>query len=102
VGVIAWGSTFGSALEAVLNARQKGRKAGALKVTSLFPFHETVIRGFAERCKAVLIPELNYEGQLANLIGHLCGQHVIRLNRATGVPLSPTQIFQKIEEILRS
>jgi 2-oxoglutarate ferredoxin oxidoreductase subunit alpha len=100
LGVITWGSTFGSALEAVLNARQKGRKVGALKVTSLFPFHEAVIRGFAKRCGAVLIPELNYEGQLANLIGRHCGQDVIRLNRATGVPLSPTQILQKIEEIL--
>jgi 2-oxoglutarate ferredoxin oxidoreductase subunit alpha len=53
-----------------------------------------------KRCKALLIPELNYEGQLANLIGRLSGQEVVRLNRATGVPLSPTRIYRKIEEIL--
>ena len=100
VGVIAWGSTFGSALEAVMNARQRGHRVGALKLTSLFPFHEAVIRSFMKRCKAVLIPELNYEGQLANLIGHLSGKDVVRLNRVTGVPLSPTQIYRKIEEIL--
>ena len=100
LGVIAWGSTFGSALEAVMNTQQRGHRVGALKLTSLFPYHEAVIRSFMRRCKAVLIPELNYEGQLANLIGHLCRKDVVRLNRATGVPLSPTQIYRKIEEIL--
>jgi len=99
VGVIAWGSTFGAGLEAVSQARESGIRAGALKVTSLFPYHEAVIRGFMKRCKHILIPELNYEGQLANLIGHLASKDVVRLNRATGVPLSPSLIYRKMEEI---
>ncbi|MEW6669884.1 MAG: 2-oxoacid:acceptor oxidoreductase subunit alpha [Thermodesulfobacteriota bacterium] len=100
VGVIAWGSTFGSALEAVSSAQQGGHRVGALKLTSLFPFHDTVIRRFMKRCRSVLIPELNYEGQLANLIGHLCRNEVVRLNRATGAPLSPARIYRRIEEML--
>jgi len=100
VGVIAWGSTFGSALEAVLRAQREGMKVGALKVMSLFPYHAEAIRGFMKKCKAILIPELNYEGQLANLIGHLCGKEVVRLNRTTGMPMSSTLIFEKIKAMI--
>jgi len=100
VGVIAWGSTFGSALEAVLTAQREGQKVGALKVTSLFPYHAETIRAFMKKCKEILIPELNYEGQLANLIGHLHGKDVVRLNRTTGMPMSPTLIFDKVKSII--
>jgi len=100
VGVISWGSTFGSALEAVRQGQRRGLKVGALKVTSIFPYHADSIRGFMERCKEILIPELNYEGQLANLIGHLHKKEVVRLNRVTGVPLSATAIIEKMEALL--
>jgi 2-oxoglutarate/2-oxoacid ferredoxin oxidoreductase subunit alpha len=102
VGVIAWGSTFGSALEAVLTAQREGMKVGALKVMSLFPYHAEVIRSFMKKCNEILIPELNYEGQLANLIGHLCGKEVVRLNRTTGMPMSSTVIRDKIRAMIGS
>jgi 2-oxoglutarate ferredoxin oxidoreductase subunit alpha len=100
VGVIAWGSTFGSALEAVRKAEKKGIRAGALKITSIFPYHADSIRGFMERCGEILIPELNYEGQLANLIGHLFGKEVTRLNRVTGEPFPASIILKKIESLV--
>ncbi len=99
VGVIAWGSTFGAALEAVHKARNKGKKAGALKITAIYPFHEDPIRAFMGKCKEILIPELNYEGQLANLIGHLHAKDVIRMNQTTGLPIYPREIYEKIMEI---
>jgi 2-oxoglutarate ferredoxin oxidoreductase subunit alpha len=100
VGVIAWGSTFGSALEAVKKAQQKDLKVGALKVTSIFPYHADLIRGFMDRCAEIIIPELNFEGQLANLIGHLHRKDVLRLNQASGIPMSPNTILTKIESLL--
>ncbi len=102
VGVIGWGSTFGSVLEAVNVARSKGLKVGALKITSIFPFHTEQIREFMSRCSEVLIPELNYEGQLANLIGHLHRKDVMRLNRVTGTPFPPSVILSHIEGVLRA
>jgi 2-oxoglutarate ferredoxin oxidoreductase subunit alpha len=100
VGVIAWGSTFGSALEAVLTAQREGLRVGALKVMSLFPYHAEVIRAFMKKCREILIPELNYEGQLANLIGHLHGKDVVRLNRTTGMPMSSTLILDTVKAII--
>ena len=99
VGAIAWGSTFGSALEAVNRAQEKGLNVGALKITSLSPYHADVIRGFMDRCTEVLIPELNFEGQLANLLGHLHRKDVLRLNRTTGIPFPVSAIAEKIEEL---
>jgi len=78
-------------------AREGGMKAGALKITSLFPYHASEIRAFMDKCEEVLIPELNYEGQLANLIGHLHRKDVVRFNRATGVPVAATEILAEIK-----
>lgn len=100
LGVIGWGSTWGSVQEAVVKAREEGQKVGGLKITSIYPFHEEVIRGFMDRCAQVLIPELNLEGQLATLIGHLFHGQVVRLNRVTGVPIAPAVILDKINEII--
>jgi 2-oxoglutarate ferredoxin oxidoreductase subunit alpha len=100
LGVIGWGSTFGSVLDAVKTAIERGWKVGALKITSIYPFHEDVISQFMARCGHVLIPELNFSGQLANLIGHLYKKEVTRLNKVTGIPLSRSVILSEIEKIL--
>lgn len=100
VGVIAWGSTFGAALEAVVDHQSRGFRVGALKVSTLFPFHREIIQAFMHRCERVLIPELNQEGQLATLIGHLYTGEVDRLNQVTGTPLPVSRIFTRIEQLL--
>jgi 2-oxoglutarate ferredoxin oxidoreductase subunit alpha len=100
VGVVTWGSSVGAALEAVRMARKEGMRVGGLKITTLFPYHADKIRTFMGRCKEVLVPELNYGGQLSNLIGHLFPKEVVRLNYATGVPIFPKTIFDKIKQLL--
>ncbi len=100
LGIITWGSTFGAALEAVQRAQGEKMKVGALKICALFPYHAERIRSFMKKCNDILIPELNYQGQLANLIGHLFNGEVIRLNRVTGLPMSATDIYEKIRDIL--
>ncbi len=100
VGVIGWGSTFGSTLEAAREAREKGLKVAALKITSIFPYHSEKIRSFMHKCKVVLMPELNFEGQLANLVGHLNGRDIHRLNLVTGSPIAPSVILSEIERLI--
>ena len=100
LGVISWGSTFGAAIEAVKKARDEGMKVCALKITSIYPYHTDRIRAFMGRCGEVLIPELNYEGQMANLIGHLHMKDVHRLNRVSGEPFTAKAILEKIRELL--
>jgi 2-oxoglutarate/2-oxoacid ferredoxin oxidoreductase subunit alpha len=102
VGVIGWGSSFGSVLEAVNTGREKGLKVGALKIVSLFPFHADHIRSFMNRCEHILIPELNFQGQLANLIGCLALKDVVRLNKVTGSPFPPSEILARMEALLQA
>jgi 2-oxoglutarate ferredoxin oxidoreductase subunit alpha len=100
LGVIAWGSTFGAALEAVQKAQKQGLQVGALKIVSMFPYHSDEILKFMDKYDKVLIPELNFEGQLANLIGHLYRKNVLRFNKVTGIPMSANDIFEEIRSIL--
>ena len=100
VGVITWGSTYGSALEAVKRSREKGLKTGILKISSISPYHADKIKEFMKKCREILIPELNFEGQLANLIGHLHKKEVRRFNRVTGIPMTPVEILEAIEKVL--
>jgi 2-oxoglutarate ferredoxin oxidoreductase subunit alpha len=100
LGIIGWGSTFGSVLEAVQKLQKRGLNVGGLKITSIYPFHGQVIREFMGRCDDILIPELNHEGQLANLIDYLYEKDVVRLNQTTGLPFPVSLILEKSEEIL--
>ena len=100
IGVITWGSTSGAAIEAVRVAREKGIKAGILKIGSIFPYHSERIKEFMSKCDEILIPELNFEGQLANLIGHLHRKEVRRFNRVTGIPMTAVEILGAIEEMI--
>ena len=100
LGVIGWGSTFGSVLEAVREAQRAGLKVAALKVSTISPLHAEEIHRFCSRSQRILVPELNAEGQLGNLIGHLVHKEIIKLNQATGTPMFPAFIKQKIMEIL--
>ena len=101
IGLITWGSTSGAALEAVRLARQKGIKAGSLRIGSIFPYHADKIQEFMDKCNEVLIPELNFEGQLANLIGHLHKKEVHRLNMVTGIPMTAVEVLEAIHENIR-
>ena len=68
VGLLAWGSTFGETLEAMLAARAQGIRCAAMKVVMLSPLPIEAIRQFCADCDEVLVPELNYQGQFAQLV----------------------------------
>jgi 2-oxoglutarate ferredoxin oxidoreductase subunit alpha len=59
IAVIAYGSEARSALEAVRRAREEGLKAGLLKLVTVWPFHDELVRGVAERVKKIVVPEMN-------------------------------------------
>jgi 2-oxoglutarate ferredoxin oxidoreductase subunit alpha len=59
IAVIAYGSEARSALEAVRQAREEGIKAGLLKLVTVWPFHDALIKSIAERVKKIIVPEMN-------------------------------------------
>ncbi|MCF8067643.1 MAG: 2-oxoacid:acceptor oxidoreductase subunit alpha [Desulfobacterales bacterium] len=101
IGVIAWGSTAGSAHEAVLNARKEGINVAFMSTVILSPFPVKEIKKFSEACSRILVPELNYTGQFANVLSPHLSRSIERLNMVTGLPISAEDILEKIRDMAR-
>ncbi|CAK0741593.1 2-oxoglutarate/2-oxoacid ferredoxin oxidoreductase subunit alpha [Azospirillaceae bacterium] len=98
VGLLGWGSTFGECMEAMLMARAEGIRCAAMKVVMLSPLPVEPINAFMDDCSAVLVPEINYEGQFAHLVQGSLGRPVHAFAR---VPCAPMKVEDILDEIRR-
>jgi len=99
IGIIGWGSSEGVIREAVQLAVDKGFSVGALHPKILYPQPIAKLRKFIEGTKAVIIPELNFTGQFATLLRKRFAINFVQLNKTTGLPFTPQEIVDKIEEV---
>ena len=99
IGVIGWGSSEGAIREAVQMAQDKGYSVGALHPKILYPQPLAKLKEFIEGTKAVIIPEVNFTGQFATLLRKRFAYDFIQLNKCIGLPFTPKEIFDKIEEV---
>ncbi|HET8843554.1 MAG TPA: 2-oxoacid:acceptor oxidoreductase subunit alpha [Ktedonobacteraceae bacterium] len=99
VGLIGWGSTEGAIQEAVDRARAKGYKVASLHPRVLSPLPDEAIHNFITSVKTLVVPECNYSGQLANLLGAKYGVQPIRVNKFGGIPFTAGEILRAIEEV---
>ena len=99
IGIIGWGSTEGTIQEAVDRARAKGYKVAALHPRVLSPLPDQAIQNFINSVEKVIVPECNYSGQLANLLGAKYGLQAIRVNKFGGIPFTAGEILRAIEEV---
>jgi len=99
IGIIGWGSTEGTIQEAVDRARANGYKVASLHPKILSPLPNRTIRDFIRSVKKVIVPECNYTGQLANLLGAKYGLQAIRVNKFGGIPFTAGEILRAIEEV---
>jgi 2-oxoglutarate ferredoxin oxidoreductase subunit alpha len=99
IGIIGWGSTEGTIQEAVDRARAKGYKVASLHPKILSPLPDRTISEFIRSVQKVIIPECNYSGQLANLLGAKYGLQAIRVNKFGGIPFTAGEILRAIEEV---
>jgi 2-oxoglutarate/2-oxoacid ferredoxin oxidoreductase subunit alpha len=72
VVVVSYGISARSAMQAVRDARNEGIKAGLIKLETIWPFPEELIRSIAPQVKALIMPEING------------GQMVLEVERAAG------------------
>ena len=100
VGIISWGSTQGSVREAVLRLKAKGVKVAALYPKQVWPVPVRQIGAFAEKCNRILVPEVNYQGQFADLIRAATGLDLIKQSICGGLPFAPAEIAEKVEEVI--
>jgi 2-oxoglutarate ferredoxin oxidoreductase subunit alpha len=98
VAVIAYGIAARAALSAVRKARERGIKAGLLRLVTIWPFPDERVADIAKQVKGIVVPEMN------------CGQIVREVERAAKTtpvtflsklgeePHRPDEILEAIEE----
>jgi 2-oxoglutarate ferredoxin oxidoreductase subunit alpha len=98
IGIVGWGSSEGVIREAVAQANAKGYRVAAFHPKVLHPM-PLELGDFIRSVKTVIVPELNYTGQFAKEIRARYLTDVIQLNKVTGLPFTPHEILQKVEEV---
>jgi pyruvate/2-oxoacid:ferredoxin oxidoreductase alpha subunit len=99
IGFLTWGSTLGAVAEAIDRLRAQGIKAHALAPRMLWPLPTRQIDPFLEGKRLIIVPEVNYTGQFAQLLKtHYQNVEFTRLNVYGGQPFSVSRILEAVEK----
>jgi 2-oxoglutarate ferredoxin oxidoreductase subunit alpha len=99
--VVAYGITSRVVLPAVMELRAKGRKVGLLRLRTVWPFPESLIRRLAAETRAFVVPELNL-GQIVHEVERCAGgTRVVPVPHAGGTVHNPAVIREAILEALK-
>jgi 2-oxoglutarate ferredoxin oxidoreductase subunit alpha len=102
VAVVAYGISARSAKRAVHEARDRGIRAGLIKLNTIWPFPEKLIQEVAGVVKAMIMPEINYGQMVLELQRASMGRCPVQLiPHAGGGIISPKTILGAIEAILK-
>lgn len=96
IGVMGWGSTYGPVKEAVNRAVKEGIPVAGFYTKAMNPLPEEEMRAFISSAETILVPEVNYTGQYADLLGARFGVQPVRVNKYGGLPFIPQEIYKEI------
>jgi 2-oxoglutarate ferredoxin oxidoreductase subunit alpha len=96
VVVVAYGIVARAALSAIRRAREKGIKAGLLRLITLWPFPEEHVAKAAEEAEAIIVPEMNC-GQMVREVERAAKETpVVFLSKLGEEPHTPLEILEAI------
>jgi len=98
--VVAYGGTARTAYEAVRTARGQGLKVGMVRLMTIWPFADKIIKKTAKHVNAILVPELNY-GQLVGEVERAAGgsARVKLLAKYNTEIFTPQELVKAIENL---
>jgi 2-oxoglutarate ferredoxin oxidoreductase subunit alpha len=98
--VVSYGSVSRSAASAVKEAREAGIKVGLLRLKTIWPFADKYIDKYADKVKAMIVPEQN-QGQIVYEVQRAVNgkTKVFAENRYDGELITPKQILERIKEV---
>ncbi|MCX7765960.1 MAG: 2-oxoacid:acceptor oxidoreductase subunit alpha [Candidatus Sumerlaeia bacterium] len=98
--VVAYGSTARVAKRAVKIAREQGISVGLLRLITIWPFPDFLVRELAKRVKALIVPEQN-QGQLIGEVERCVFREIpiIGVHKFDGFMMEPGQILNAITEV---
>lgn len=95
--VVAYGCTARSARRAVRQARQMGIPVGLLRLVSIWPFPEALLRELAGQVDAFVVAEMNL-GQISLEVERVAKCEVRGVHHAGGAMIPPEPILEAILE----
>jgi len=96
VVVVAYGIVARAALSAVRKAREKGIKAGLLRLVTLWPFPEKQVARVAKQAKKIVVAEMNC-GQLVREVERAAKETPVSfLSKLGEEPHTPMEILESI------
>ncbi len=102
VAVVAYGISARSSKRAVQDARERGIRAGLLKLDTVWPFPEAMIRDLSANVRAMVMPEINLGQMVLELERAAGGRCPVRLiPHAGGAVHSPATILEAVEAALK-
>ena len=100
IAVVSYGQVSRPAKSAVRMAREEGIKAGSIKLITVWPFAEHIIRKWAKQVDAFIVPELNYGQIYLEVRREACGESdVILVPRMGGHLITPGEIHHEIKKV---
>jgi len=97
IGFLTWGSTLGVVAEAIDRLAAQGIKAHALAPRMLWPLPTHQIDPFLKNKRRVIVPEVNYTGQFAQLLKtHYQNVEFVPLNVYGGQPFDVSRIVESV------
>ena len=97
--VLSFGGTARTAYEAVLDARKRGIKIGFVRLVTIFPFAEKIIRELSKNLRGLIVAELNF-GQLVNEVERVAKCPVKLCAKYDMTIFEPEEISAAIDELI--
>ena len=97
--VLSWGGTYGACRAAVQKANESNMSVAHINLKYINPFPKN-LGEILLKFNKVLIPEINL-GQLSTIIRSKFLIDTINFNRVSGKPYTTTDIYEKIEQIIK-
>jgi 2-oxoglutarate ferredoxin oxidoreductase subunit alpha len=94
--VIAFGASALVAIDAVKSARERGVRAGLLKLITIWPFPSELVSRICQKAKTVIVPEMNYGQLVGEIKCHIPHDKVVSVRRYDGSLFKPEQILGPI------
>lgn len=98
VGIIGWGSTIGPVREATVCCLDESMPVHVFYPKVLMPLPEKQLAEFLKNKKTVIVPEMNFSGQLADMLRSIFLREFVKLNRYGGVPFETREIVNAVRE----
>ncbi len=93
--IVTLGATTRAGRTAALEARAKGIKAGVLQLQTVWPFPDREVAALGKSARMVVVPEMNYSGQVAGEVQKALGPGaaIRRVNKFNGTIITPQDIL---------